>query len=128
MTAPSPRWLPLVGVLALLWNGIGVYAYLGDVGMAPRMGPTPVVAMPVFIHAAFAIGVFAAVIGSLGLIMRKRWARPVLWLSFVSTVIDWIWIFGWSVQGVTALGVTVLVLSLAQAMLTENAAKRGWLR
>lgn len=124
----APRWLAIAGVIGLLWNSIGLWAYLGHVGLAPAMAPLPEVPMPMPVHAGFAVGVFAALIGCVGLIIRQRWARPVLWLSLAGLIIDWGWVFGWSGQGVTPLGVTVLVTGLALALLGEHATRRGWLR
>ena len=103
-------------------------SYLGYVGVIAPMDGNPSIDMPVLAHAGYAIGVFTAVLGCIGLAVTQRWARPLLWVSFIGMVFDWGWVFGWSGQGVSPLGVAVLVISLLLALLADHAARRGWLR
>lgn len=124
----APMWLRLTGVVGILWNSLGVVSYLGYVGVMASMDGTPRSDMPLIAHAGYAVGVFAAVIGCLGLALAQLWARPVLWISFVGLVLDWGWVFGWSGQGVVPLGVAVLIVALLLALLADHAARRGWLR
>lgn len=118
-------WVRIIGVLALLWNAVGVFSYLAHVGILGEGGPPPGGAvMPPAVTAAFAIGVFAGVAGSLGLALLARWARPLLWLSWIGTLIDWIWVFGWSGSASAPLGVTVVVISTLLVLLAEWLARR----
>jgi ABC-type lipoprotein release transport system permease subunit len=127
MPESKPVWVRAVAVLGILWNAVGIYSYLGHVGVVQAMGPPPDVAMPMLVTAAYAIGVFGAVLGCLGLALLQRWARPVLWVSFVGLVIDWGWVFLVSGQWSLALGATVLIIALALALLADHASRRGWL-
>jgi hypothetical protein len=120
------KWVRAVGVLATLWNAIGVLNYLAHVGVISIGGPPPGdVTMPAAVTACFAVGVFAGVAGSIGLAMLARWARPLLWLSWLGTVIDWIWVFGWSGSASVPLGITVLLLATLFAIVAEWAARRA---
>jgi uncharacterized membrane protein len=123
----TPVWIRIVGALGIAWNALGVISYLAFVGIMAPMEPQPEVAMPMLVHAGYAVGVFGAVLGCLGLALAKRWATPVLWLSFIGLVIDWGWVFTATSQGSVPLGAAVLVVSLALALLANHAAKRGWL-
>ena len=125
---PAPMWLRLIGVVGILWNSLGVISYLGYVGVIAPMDGDMRSDMPVIAHAGYAIGVFAGVVGSLGLALARRWARPLLWLLVVGMVLDWGWVFGWSGQGVSPLGVAVLVISLLLALVADHAMRGGWLR
>jgi uncharacterized membrane protein len=116
-----PVWLRIVGVLGIVWNAIGVVSYLGHVGLMEPMGPPPEQPMPAIVTGSYAIGVFGAVLGCLGLALARRWARPVLWVSFIGLVVDWGWIFLVTQQWSFALGASVLVLA-------DRAARNGWLR
>lgn len=119
----SPRIVRLIGVVAVLWNLVGVASYLAHVGLfgdAARPPETGAV-MPVPVVAAFAIAVFGGTIGSLGLALLKGWAKPVLWLSFVATVIDWTWVFLYSGAASIPLGVAVLVIALALVVVAGRA-------
>ena len=124
----APMWLRLIGVVGILWNTLGVVSYLGYVGVIASMDGNPPVDMPLVAHAGYAVGVFAAVIGCLGLALAQSWARPLLWISLVGLVLDWGWVFGWSGQGVVPLGVAVLVVAFLLALLGDHAARKGWLR
>jgi hypothetical protein len=123
----APVWLRVIGGIAILWNGIGVLSYLHHVGLVPGPQPVPE-GMPPLVTAAYAIGVFGAIGGSLGLLLARRWAIPLLWLSLIGLLIDWGWIFANAPGGSVALGVTVLAVALALALVASLAARRGWLR
>lgn len=87
-----PRWYWLVGSLALAWNLMGVAAYLGqmtmDLSALPDAQRAFYESIPTWATAAFAIAVFAGVAGSIGLLLKKRWAIPVLVVSFASVVVQ----------------------------------------
>jgi hypothetical protein len=123
----APGWLRIVGGLAVVWNLFGVVSYLTHVGLIP--GPEPVPStMPPLVTAAYATGVFAAVAGSLGLLLGRRWAVPLLWLSLAGLIIDWGWIFANASDASVPLGASVLAVSALLALLATYAARRGWLR
>lgn len=128
MQAATPLWLRLVGALGIAWNLLGVWSYLVHVGLAPSPPDMPQSAMPPLVTAAYAIGVFGAVIGCLGLLLGRRWAAPVLVVALIGLVIDWGWVFAYSDQASVPLGATVLVVAAALAAISTNAARRGWLR
>lgn len=118
----SPKTVRLMGIIATLWNCVGVANYLAHVGLFGEAArPQGEVMMPVFVTAAFAVAVFGGVIGSVGLAMLKGWAKPVLWLSFVATAVNWVWVLLYSDQASIPLGVSVLAISLALAMIAGRA-------
>jgi hypothetical protein len=125
-----PAWFWLAAGLGLLWNLVGVAFYLGSVGMlsGPFAPPSGQPEMPLWATTAFAISVWGSILATIGLLMRKRWARPLLWLAFVAVVVDFSWVFFMSGAGVTPLGVSIIVIALLLALLGETATKRGWLR
>lgn len=59
-----------------------------------------------------------------GLLLLKSWARPVLWLSFVATVVNRGWVFAYSAAASLPLGVTIIVAQLILALVAERL--RGW--
>ncbi len=120
----NSKTVRIIGIIGILWNLIGVASYLAHVGLfGPEAAATPPGAptMPVAITAAFAIAVFGGILGSVGLAMLKSWAKPILWLSFVTSVIDWAWVLGFSVGGQIPLGIAVIVISLGLALVSGRA-------
>jgi hypothetical protein len=136
--APAPGWFRIVAVVALLWNAFGVAMYLSSVGLFgdPMAGMSEAeraaaASIPGWVTGAFAIGTFAGLIGSLGLLMRKAWAVPVLLVSLVGLLLLEGWIvfmsgalelFGIAVPIMVSVGAVLL------AWLAVHARGRGWLR
>ena len=135
-----PTWFRVVVVAGLLWELFGVAMYLMHVGILPndtsQMSEAErslMASSPTFVTALFAIGVFAGAIGALGLVMRRRWARPVLIVSLVAVVLQ----FGsWLLltDAIAVVGPTVFVMpliivlvALALVWLAGMAGQRGWL-
>src|SRR3954451_21745616 len=95
-SAPSaaPLWLRLIAGLGLVWSRFGVYAYLQTVGVLPG-APADMTskAMPTWVVGTFAVAVFAGALGSLGLLMLKRWSKMVLLLSLLAVLLQDLWAF-----------------------------------
>ena len=134
-----PGWLRIVAVIAVLWNLVGVYFYLVHAGVVqgPAMSESDralAETMPAWLTASFAIGVFAGTIGSLGLLLLKRWARPLLWLSLAALALLESWYL--LVSGAPAalgpssipLPVAIVVIAALLAWLANRAVRKGWLR
>jgi hypothetical protein len=89
----------IVGLLALIWNGFGCYDYLMTRmrnldyfrSMAPDTDPEAMLAwvdaFPIYAQFGWGLGVWMGLIGSILLLMRHRWAVPVLALSLVGAVL-----------------------------------------
>ncbi len=136
--AAPPAWFRIVALLAVLWNAFGVFQYLSSVGLFgdPLSGLTDAQraaaqSIPAAIIGAFAIGTFAGLFGSLGLLLRKRWAFPLLVLSLLALAALEGWIVFLSgaleVFGGIALPATIVVVALLLAWLAWHARQRGWL-
>jgi hypothetical protein len=138
--AKPPMWFRIVAVLAVLWNLVGVFFYLVNVGVVAVPGPemsdaerAMMESMPNWTTAAFAVGVFAGLLGSVGLLVAKSWARLLLWLSLLALILleGW-WMFlsgaadtiGPSAYVMPAL---VVIIAILLAWLANTGVKRGWL-
>ena len=130
-SSAAPAWFRIVAVLALLWNLFGVYQYLATVGVVggamdgEQMGP-----MPSWLVGAFAISVFAGALGSLGLLLLKRWSLWLLVVSFVGVLAQDLYVFvlrpGGAPDKVLPLVITAVAALLVWLAMTGT--KRGWLR
>lgn len=137
--ARAPAWFRVVAVLALLWNLIGVWSYLSKVGMTPpmmEMSPDEVAlaaSMPSWATAGFAVAVFAGLLGSIGLLMSKAWARLLFILSLLGMVVQ----FGWWLlmteamqrlgNSAAAMPAVVVLIGILLLWLANLGVKRGWL-
>ena len=83
----------IIAILATIWNGLGVMAYLGNVfasdealAAMPQADQDYATNMPAWVTAAFAIGVWFGLLGCIGLLMRKKWAVSLLMLSLLGVL------------------------------------------
>lgn len=138
--ARPPAWFWLLSILALVWSLAGVSAYLMHVssdaaGLRPNLGGALLAldaTMPAWVTGAYAVSVLAALAGSLGLLLRKRWAKALMIVSLVAVLVQ----LGWVtlaretvIVGAGVLGFPVLLI-LAPILLVGlagQADKRGWL-
>lgn len=98
----APWHLWLIGVVALLFNSIGVFdfvlsmaqgaAYQASAGMTPEQ-IAHYQAMPSWMKVVWAVGVFGAFLASILLLLRKRLALPVFVLSLVAFLISLIYTY-----------------------------------
>ena len=91
----TPTWFKVVAVLALLWNLLGCLAFFSDLRLSPEdLAKLPEAQQALYAAragwavAATAIAVFGGVLGSIGLLVRKKWAFPVFALSLLGILIQ----------------------------------------
>ena len=136
-----PLWFWVVAALMLLWNGLGAVAYIADATMsaeALKAMPDAERALresrPAWATAAFAVAVFGGVVGCLLLLVRSRWAFPVLSLSLLGVAVQMTHAFlianSFEVYGPGGMimPTMVLTLSLFLVWFAHRARGRGWLR
>ena len=134
-------WFWVVSILALIWNIMGVMAYLGqaymtDEAMAalPQEQQDLYAATPAWVTGAFAIAVFAGFIGCLALVLRKKWATPLLMLSLLGVIAQQIYNFGIAKMhtvmgsGSVIMSVFVLLISILLIAFARSSTAKGWLR
>lgn len=138
--ARIPGWFRLLSLLGLLWNAFGVYMYLRSVGtfgdpLAGLDAPHQALAqsVPGWVTAAFAIAVFAGLLGSLFMVAGKRLAGSLLTLSLLAVIVQSAWIILFSaaraVEGALAVAMPGFIILIA-ILLVWAAARgiaRGWL-
>ena len=89
----STTTFKIIATVALIWNALGVFAYLGQAYMTdeakallPEVDQAFYNNMPSWYTAAFAIAVFAGFLGCLTLLMRKQIATMLLSLSLLGVL------------------------------------------
>ena len=134
----APAWLRIAAIVALIWNAFGVVMFLSAVGIfgdptAELSEAERAIAanIPGWIMAAFGIGTFTGLAGSLGLLLGRRWAWPLLLISLVALLVleGYIVFFSGAaaVSGV-AIPISVVVGELLLAWLARHAREGGWMR
>ena len=136
-----PGWYWAVAVLALLWEGLGCFAYVMQVGMDPaQLAAMPPAqreiweSMPIWVTCAYALAVWIGLAGAVGLLVRRRWARAAFAVSLLAVLVQ----FGWTFLatpilttiGTSAAAFPAFILLMAAILLwfSDHAAKKGWLR
>ena len=136
----APRWFVPVAVVALIWNLLGCAAYLYDVMLSPEAlaqmteaQQAMYEARPSWAVAATAVAVWFGALGCVGLILRKRWAFPVLCLSLLGVVFQDVALImignavgglGAAVYGMQGL---VLLVAIGLVLLSRKALQQEWL-
>ena len=99
MKTPVHLWI--IGVIALIWNAGGAYDYVmtqfqdeAYLAMLTDAQRAFLDTGPVWFEAAWAVGVWFSVLGSVLLLMRSRFAGAVFGLSFLGLVVSSVYSFG----------------------------------
>src|SRR3546814_771485 len=122
MKVPASVWI--VGALALLWNLVGVAAFVMQVAMpAEALGAMPAEqraiyeATPAWLYVFYGLATFGGVAGSIGLLLRRRWAVSVYLVALVALVLQVVASYAvtpaWSVSGAAGLAFPVLLVAVA---------------
>ncbi len=133
-------WFKAIAILAIIWNIMGVFAYLAQAFMTPEMIstlPEEQQAMyqniPAWATAAFALAVWGGLLGSILLFMRKPLARIVLLVSLIGIIVNDIYMFALGnvieASGNTAIFMQAFVLIVAIYLLVvfNKAKAKGWI-
>lgn len=137
----APKHLWIVGVLALLWNGVGAFDYvMTESRNASYMSSFTkeqlayFYGFPAWVIACWAVAVWGGVVGSLLLLLRRRLAVPVFTASLTTMVIVSVYNFGLS-AGLAIMGKeaamfsgVVFVVAVALLLYARWLARRGVLR
>jgi hypothetical protein len=140
-TVKPPVWFWVVSTIALLWNLMGVFNYLNQafnqqaiLESLDQAQREVFEGIPAWATAAFAIAVFSGFIGSIGLLLRKKWARPFFIISLITAVaqfVHWLFIsnaveaFGTSTYGMPMI---VIIIGLYLVFFSKQGIQKGWLK
>lgn len=96
---PTPTFW-IIGIAALIWNIMGVSAYLGQAYMTdeilkalPEADQLYYTNIPAWVTAAFAFAVFAGTLGCIILLFRKSWAILLFIISLLGVLTQFVYNF-----------------------------------
>ena len=142
-SGPAPKHLWVVGILSLLWNGYGAYDYtmshIGGLEFFEAAGLDEAAfawfeAMPAWATAAWAIGVWVSLLGSVLLLLRSRHAATAFLVSIVGALCSFAYQFTSdrpaSMDGAmtTVMPIVIMILIAAQWYYARRQAAAGVLR
>jgi hypothetical protein len=88
-----PVWFWIVTIFFLLWNILGVFSFfqhtfISDEAMAQLSAPERELysEYPLWSNVLFAIAVLFGFVGSLGLVLRKKWSKTAFVISLIAVV------------------------------------------
>jgi len=143
VTIRTPWHLWLVGVIAVLFNAIGVFdfvmsmaqgaSYLASAGLTPAQ-IAHFQEMPGWMTAVWAIGVWGAMVGSVLILLRKKLAFPVFAVSLAAFLVNQLYTYvltdGGEIMGgqIAITSVVIAALLLFFMWYSGLMARRGVLR
>lgn len=131
----------VIAVIGLLWNSFGCFDYYmtqtrnaAYLAQLPAEIITFLDAMPAWVHAAWAVGVWGSLLGSVLMLLRSRWAVAAFLLSGCGLVASQL--HQWSVgmpasmttPGMLVMQAVIWIVLLFLIWYTQRAQSRGVLR
>lgn len=117
MRTPWHIWV--IGVVALLWNAGSAFDYLmiktGNPEYLAQMTPdqlTYLVDAPIWFHAGWGLGVWAAIAGAVLILLRSRYAVTAFWAALAGMIVAGVYtLFIADPSGIAANGTGVIILT-----------------
>jgi len=138
----APKWFLGVAIAALVWNLLGVFAYLGQMYLISNPEMLSELPMdeqalyentPMWATIGFTLAVWGGAIGSLLLLLKKRSSKMILMVSFIGILIQQFHSFFISNNfevygpGAMAMPIMILIIGIALIWLADKGIKEGWI-
>ena len=137
-TISVPAWYWIVAVGALLFELAGAYLYANSLTLDPASLPLDQRAIyeatPQWMTIEWGIAIASGVAGAVGLLLRMRFAQPLLLVSLIAVVVQFSGIFlvrqlrELTPENHLIVPVVILLLAYGVWQTSKLAQKRGWLR
>ena len=130
----------VIGIIALIWNGMGVMAYIGQAYMTDEMKAVLPEAeralyenVPAWVTAAFAIAVFGGTVACILLLMKKKMAKTVFLISLIAIITQMTYnlfmskaseVYG---PGGMIMPIMVIVIGVFLLLYSKKCIEKGWL-
>jgi len=130
----------IIGIIALIWNLMGVFAYIAqaymtdeDLAALPENQRALYENVPAWVTAAFAISVFGGALGCILLLLKKKMATTVFVISFLAILAQMTYNFFMSkaveVYGPGGMVMPIMVIIIGYFLIyySKRAANYGWI-
>lgn len=136
-----PLMFWIVSVVLLLWALAGLGAFYAHVTLDPATQPDMTdydrayfAALPSWFSAVFALAVVPAVAGTIALLLRSRWARPLFAASLVGVILQFGYVFGATdliahkgVAATVPFPLVIFLIAVVQLWVSGLFLRRGWI-
>lgn len=136
-----PVWFTIVSIVLLLWGFGGCASLYAHFVIGPDIDPNATAydralyaSLPTWLNIDYVVAVATGVLGSIGLLMRAKWAVTLYWISLIAVVLQFGYMFLATdiiaMKGVwtTYFPAFIFAMALFQVWFSGMAKKRGWLR
>lgn len=135
---PVAGWFKFAAIASVLFMALGCAVYLASVLTDPSTFAVDqrnlMAARPIWMIAANAIAVWVGLLGSVLLVMRRKAAEPLLLVSLIAAVVDFLpYLVVPAVSDLVttndiAVAVVVLAITWTIFWFARHSRQRGWLR
>ncbi len=133
-TSKPPIWFWIISVIALIWNSLGVDGYIGQAYNTERYRSsfTPeqlevAANAPSWTMGAFAIAVFAGVLGAIFLLLRKKIATTFWMISLIAVVLQMGYTLITGEAASIAMVIMIIVFAFAFLWFSRLSTSKGWI-
>ncbi|MCF8716145.1 hypothetical protein JM658_15040 [Joostella atrarenae] len=136
-----PWWFWLVTIVALLWNLMGVGAFIADMTITdeaiqalPKAQQDLYLNNPIWVKAAYGIAVIGGALGCILLIFRVKTAKLVFIISFIAILIQmgYNFLIASSLEvygpGAYLMPIMIIVIAAYLIIFSGKSIKKGWLK
>lgn len=129
-----------ISIFALIWNLLGVaqylmFAFMTDEQLAilPENEQELYRNIPAWATAAFAVAVWFGLLGSISLVMKKKWAKPLFAISLIAILVNMyhhlfmtksVEVYG---KGAYVMPVLVIIIGIFLYTYSKKAIAKGYL-
>ncbi|MCX8476047.1 MAG: hypothetical protein MT490_09650 [Sphingomonas sp.] len=134
-------WFTIVAVLLVLWGLAGCASFYAHLAYGPDIDPKATdwdrafyASLPGWLNFVYAVAVGAGLLGSIALLLRSKFARPLYIASLIAVVVQFGYIFAATeiiahkgVAVATGFPIFIAVVAIFQIWFAGYAQRRGWL-
>lgn len=133
-TTKPPVWYWIVTIVALIWNAMGVNAYLQQAyntesyrAMYTEEQLEIASNLPSYITAAFALAVFGGLLGAIFLLVRKQFAVMSFYVSLLAVIVQMGYLLIHGYASSIPMTIMIIVFALVFAWFAKYASSKGYL-
>lgn len=128
-------WFWVISIVALIWNLLGVMAYLVRAyateemiaALPPEQQAEYLIEFPAYYTAAFATAVFAGALGCIALLIRKKLAYYLFIVSLLGVLIQQIYLFLNVDVPSYVMPVLVILVCIFLVWFAKKSISKGWI-